>query len=124
TRRICGRQSLFRYRSVRARPARKSLDKRLSSRLLRYGNSPPDRGRRSPRPHRRCRTAWPDLGERWPSRLVATATADRVFDVFSSQFCLRKKGRKRSILSVGFFFSLFEIGSGAYGAPPKGGVTA
>jgi len=28
--------------------------------------------------HRRCWPAWPDLGERWPSRLVATATEDRV----------------------------------------------
>jgi hypothetical protein len=29
--------------------------------------------RRSPRPHRWCRSARPDLGERWCSRLVATA---------------------------------------------------
>jgi hypothetical protein len=27
-------------------------------------------------PHRRCRIAWPNLGERRPSRLVATALAD------------------------------------------------
>ena len=25
-----------------------------------------------------CWTAWPDLGERWPSRLVATAAEDRL----------------------------------------------
>jgi hypothetical protein len=31
------------------------------------------RASRSPRPHRRCRTARPDLCERRPSRLVATA---------------------------------------------------
>jgi hypothetical protein len=30
------------------------------------------------RPSRWCRTARPYLGERWPSRLVATATADRL----------------------------------------------
>jgi len=29
-------------------------------------------------PYRRCWTAGPDLGERWPSRLVATAAVDRV----------------------------------------------
>jgi hypothetical protein len=29
---------------------------------------------RCPRSHRGCRTARPDLGERWSSRLVATAT--------------------------------------------------
>jgi hypothetical protein len=29
-----------------------------------------------PRSHRRCWTARPDLGERWPSRLVATAAED------------------------------------------------
>ena len=34
-------------------------------------------GRRS-RPHRRCWTARADLGERWSSRLVATATAIRL----------------------------------------------
>jgi hypothetical protein len=32
--------------------------------------------RRSSRPHRRCRTARPDLGERRSSRLVAAATED------------------------------------------------
>src|SRR6516225_9997308 len=32
----------------------------------------------SPRPHRRCRTSRPDLGERWSSRLVATAAEDRL----------------------------------------------
>jgi hypothetical protein len=31
-----------------------------------------------PRPHRRCRPARPDLGRRWPSRLVATAAEDRL----------------------------------------------
>ena len=30
------------------------------------------------RPHRRCWTARPDLGERWPSRLVATAAENRL----------------------------------------------
>ena len=30
------------------------------------------------RPHRRCWPAWPDLGERWPARLVATASEDRL----------------------------------------------
>src|SRR5262249_18480970 len=30
------------------------------------------------RSHRRCRTARPDLRERWPSRLVATAAEDRL----------------------------------------------
>jgi hypothetical protein len=29
-------------------------------------------------PHRRCRTSRPDLGGRWPSRLVATAAEDRL----------------------------------------------
>jgi hypothetical protein len=33
---------------------------------------------RRPRPHRRCRTSRPNLGERWPSRLVATAAKDRL----------------------------------------------
>jgi len=32
----------------------------------------------SPRSHRGCWPARPDLGERWPSRLVATAEEDRV----------------------------------------------
>jgi len=31
-----------------------------------------------PRPHRRCRTPRPDLGVRWPSRLVATAAEERL----------------------------------------------
>ena len=31
-----------------------------------------------PRSHRRCRTARPDLGERWSSWLVATPSADRL----------------------------------------------
>src|SRR5262245_26730433 len=31
-----------------------------------------------PRPHRRCWPSRPDLGERWPSRLVATAEEDRL----------------------------------------------
>jgi|SRR6516165_7678019 len=35
----------------------------------------------SPRPHRRRRTSRSNLGQRWPSRLVATAAAD----------CLSKK---------------------------------
>src|SRR5262249_21134023 len=34
----------------------------------------------SSRPHRRCWTAGSDLGERWPSRLVATAAADGLSD--------------------------------------------
>jgi hypothetical protein len=29
-------------------------------------------------PHRRCWPSWPDLGERWPSRLVATAAEERL----------------------------------------------
>src|SRR5262245_29128472 len=29
-----------------------------------------------PRPHRRCWPSRPDLGERWPARLVATAAAE------------------------------------------------
>jgi hypothetical protein len=32
----------------------------------------------SPIPSSRCQTAGPDLGERWPSRMVATPSADRV----------------------------------------------
>jgi hypothetical protein len=32
--------------------------------------------RTSSRTHRRCWTAGPDLGERWPSRLVATASSE------------------------------------------------
>src|SRR5215510_388122 len=32
----------------------------------------------SPRPHRRRRTSRADLGERWPSRLVATAAEDHL----------------------------------------------
>jgi hypothetical protein len=31
-----------------------------------------------PGPHRGCGTAWPDLGERWSSRLVATAAEKRL----------------------------------------------
>ena len=31
-----------------------------------------------PRPHRRCRTAGPDLGERWSSRLVATVEVSQL----------------------------------------------
>ena len=31
-----------------------------------------------PWPHRRCWSSRPDLGERWPSRLVATAAEDRL----------------------------------------------
>jgi hypothetical protein len=38
-----------------------------------------------PRPHRRCRTGRPDLGERWPSRLVATAEEDRLKNDESSR---------------------------------------
>ena len=34
--------------------------------------------RERPRSHRRCWTSRPDLGERWPSRLVATAAEDRL----------------------------------------------
>jgi hypothetical protein len=33
---------------------------------------------RRPRTHRRCRTARPNLGERWSSRLVATTAEDRL----------------------------------------------
>jgi hypothetical protein len=32
----------------------------------------------SPHPHRRRRTSRADFGERWPSRLVATAAEDRL----------------------------------------------
>jgi hypothetical protein len=34
--------------------------------------------RMASRSHRRCRTARPDLSERWPSRLVATAEEERL----------------------------------------------
>ena len=45
---------------------------------------------RGPRPHRRCWPARPDLGERWPSRLVATATANRLI---TCEHLLRIAGR-------------------------------
>jgi probable HAF family extracellular repeat protein len=38
----------------------------------------PRYARHCPRLHRRCWPSRPDLGERWPSRLVATAEEDRL----------------------------------------------
>jgi len=36
------------------------------------------RGHVRPRSHRRCWSSWLDLGERWPSRLVAKAAENRL----------------------------------------------
>src|SRR5262249_11390310 len=36
---------------------------------------------RRPRPNRWCWTSRPDLGERWPSRLVATAAAEKRLNI-------------------------------------------
>jgi hypothetical protein len=50
-----------------------------------------------PRPHRRCWTSRPDLGERWPYRLVATAAEDRLklFSDSPSQCSRRSRALKR-----------------------------
>jgi len=42
-------------------------------------------------PHRRYRPARPDLGERWPSRLVATAAASRLMAALAKSWRRHKK---------------------------------
>jgi hypothetical protein len=51
---------------------------------------PPSASSPARSPHRRCRTAWTDLGERWSSRLVATAEEDRLSFRHNAQVRLRQ----------------------------------